>query len=402
MLSATKYRTEFVNALAKAGVFRSERVRQAFLNVRRHQFIHHWFMLGTSTGVPAWSPVLLDSDHPSREHLQMIYSDQSLVTAVNGILPVGSLSQPSLVARMLDELRTEESLRILEIGTCSGYNAALLSELVSETGIVVTIENRPEAAEDARETLSGEGYENVTVLCGDGFFGAPEHQPFDRLIATAGCSDISPHWLDQLRGGGTILIPLQHGQADYLLRVSPDEDHPDCASGRAVGCAAFMSIEGIMAWANPWRCLIPPTEPDVEFQRKALPSCLPECEKGTSPLKEVRHSDFHFFLTLVCHELWHTTRSYGLADLSTGAKATISRDGIITSGPPARAAQEAADRLVEKLTGIIKQWEGLGSPQACDFRIRFVPKHLFHSPPFTLADTKWIIERVSHVEMVSL
>lgn len=392
----------YVALLIENGALQSESVRRAFLQVRRHRFIHRWCELSMPNGVPSWSLVSPDLANPSLRELEHVYSDCSLVTAVQGQVPVGSLSQPSLVASMLETLSPSPGMRILEIGTCSGYNAALLSELVSRTGMVVTIENRPEAAAAAKDAMAAEGYENVNVLCGDGFFGASQHAPFDRVIATVGCSDISPHWLEQIRGNGSMLIPLQHGQMEYLVSLVPDEAQSLSASGSVVGRAGFMPIEGALAWANPWRCLLLSKEADSEYWRKPLPSCLPEPAQSSPPWMDCRHADFHFFLSLISRELWQTQRAYGFSDMGTGAKLEIRADGVVASGPSNQLAKNAAVRLYEQLQASVHQWEELGAPELDLYKISFAPKSKFHSSSDAFPDALWIVERVHFMELVSL
>jgi protein-L-isoaspartate(D-aspartate) O-methyltransferase len=403
MKTETQYREEMVDALIHSGDLRSDPVRQAFLKVRRDRFVSKYFSLATSAeGEPVWTSVAADLPSSSPAFLASVYENQTLVTALEGPLPAGSLSQPSLVAQMLETLDIQPGMRVLEIGTCSGYNAALLAELVRKTGAVVSIENRADAAAAAEQALTHEGYENVVVLFRDGFYGAAGHPPFDRLVSTAGCPDVSPPWLRQLRPEGKMLVPLQHGQMDYLVLLHPDRDAPDCCAGQVVGCAGFMPLEGTLSWANPWRCLIPPGHSLVEFWRKPLPSNLPPGPAAGDPLKIRAHADFHFYLCLVSRELWQTDRCYGIADLSTGTRVTFSHDSVAAVGPAMPQARQSADCLFRKLMEILEQWDSLGRPPAREYRIRLVPKRRFHDPGLSLADTRWIVERVFHMELIAL
>ncbi|RLA87268.1 MAG: protein-L-isoaspartate O-methyltransferase [Deltaproteobacteria bacterium] len=123
-------------------------------------------------------------------------------------LPIGygqTISQPYIVALMTYHLQLKPTDRVLEIGTGSGYQAAVLAELVKE---VYTIEIIPELAKEASERLKELGYENVHVKCGDGFFGWPEHAPFDAIIITCAAPEVPPRLVDQLREGGRMILPL--------------------------------------------------------------------------------------------------------------------------------------------------------------------------------------------------
>lgn len=123
-------------------------------------------------------------------------------------LPIGygqTISQPYIVALMTQSLNLAESDRVLEIGTGSGYQAAVLSELVKE---VYTIEIISELAIAAEKRLESLGYDNVQVRYADGYYGWEEQAPFDAIMVTAAANHIPPPLLAQLKDGGTLIIPL--------------------------------------------------------------------------------------------------------------------------------------------------------------------------------------------------
>jgi protein-L-isoaspartate(D-aspartate) O-methyltransferase len=126
----------------------------------------------------------------------------------NGPAPIGSgqtISQPYIVALMSDLLNTKSSDIILEIGTGSGYQAAILSQLVQQVYSVEIIED---LAASARKRLCQLGYNNVEIRNGDGYFGWPEHAPYDSVIVTAAAPHIPPYLIDQLRQGARLVIPV--------------------------------------------------------------------------------------------------------------------------------------------------------------------------------------------------
>jgi protein-L-isoaspartate(D-aspartate) O-methyltransferase len=126
----------------------------------------------------------------------------------DGPLPIGqgqTISQPYVVAYMTEVLRVAPAHRVLEIGTGSGYQAAILGELARE---VYTIEIIPELARRAADTLKTLGYRNVQVREGDGYAGWPERAPFDRIIVTAAPDTIPQPLLDQLAVGGLLVAPV--------------------------------------------------------------------------------------------------------------------------------------------------------------------------------------------------
>lgn len=134
-------------------------------------------------------------------------------------LPIGqdqTISQPYMVAVMTELLRMEGNERVLEIGTGSGYQAAVLAELAAE---VFTVERIPALAESAAHTLAALNYQKVTVLTADGTLGAPEHAPFDRIIVTAAAPEIPQPLLDQLADGGILVAPVGDRFSQQLVQA---------------------------------------------------------------------------------------------------------------------------------------------------------------------------------------
>jgi protein-L-isoaspartate(D-aspartate) O-methyltransferase len=137
----------------------------------------------------------------------------------DGPLPIGygqTISQPYIVAFMTEELRPKSSDRVLEVGTGSGYQAAILAELVSE---VYSIEIVEPLAKSAEATLQRLGYKNVHVRVGDGYKGWPEEAPFDAVIVTCAPDKVPQPLVDQLKDGGRMVIPVgdRFAQELYLL-----------------------------------------------------------------------------------------------------------------------------------------------------------------------------------------
>ncbi|MFE2539027.1 methyltransferase, FxLD system [Actinacidiphila glaucinigra] len=139
------------------------------------------------------------------------YTDEAVSIKENpdGPLPLSLASVPSIVAMMLTQLDAQTGDFVLEVGAGTGYNAALLAEIVGQDGKVVTVDIEPNVALHARTALNSTGYTHVTVIERDGLKGAPEHAPFQRMIATVGLWDIPHAWWGQLDDGGQLVLPLR-------------------------------------------------------------------------------------------------------------------------------------------------------------------------------------------------
>jgi protein-L-isoaspartate(D-aspartate) O-methyltransferase len=144
------------------------------------------------------------------------YADQALPIACGQ-----TISQPYVVAYMSERLGVKPQHRVLEIGTGSGYQAAVLSRLARE---VVSVERYRTLAETARERLAALGYDNVEVIIGDGFVGEPSRAPYDRIIVTAAAENIPQTLLDQLAEGGVMLLPLgPHDGSQHIVKLTRTE-----------------------------------------------------------------------------------------------------------------------------------------------------------------------------------
>jgi protein-L-isoaspartate(D-aspartate) O-methyltransferase len=134
-------------------------------------------------------------------------------------LPIGlgqTISQPYIVALMTEVIDPQPGQRVLEVGTGSGYQAAVLAELV---GKVYTIELLPDLAQQAQARLERLGYGNVEVRAGDGYQGWPEAAPFDAILVTCGADHVPEPLFEQLKPGGTLIIPVGETPAQQWLRV---------------------------------------------------------------------------------------------------------------------------------------------------------------------------------------
>jgi protein-L-isoaspartate(D-aspartate) O-methyltransferase len=167
--------------------------------------------------------VLRALDEVPRE--EFVTSDHGDAAYADQALPIDcgqTISQPYVVAYMTEQLQVGPGHHVLEVGTGSGYQAAVLSRLARD---VVTVERYRTLAETARKRLEKLRYRNVTVKLGDGLAGVPENAPYDRILVTAAAESIPQPLVDELAEGGIMVLPLgPHNDAQRLVKLSKTED----------------------------------------------------------------------------------------------------------------------------------------------------------------------------------
>ena len=185
-----------VNDLVRQRVIRTPAVERAFRRVPRHAFLTSPYILSTD-------PLLADleeTDDPCR-----VYSDLAVALTVDSDV---SSCAPSLVAAEVEQLAVADGMRVLHIGTGSGYCTAILAELAGERGTIVGVEYNEDLAELSAGMLAQAGVTTATIRHGDGVLGVPEAAPFDRILVSAGVTDIAPAWVRQLDDEGALVLPL--------------------------------------------------------------------------------------------------------------------------------------------------------------------------------------------------
>src|SRR5258708_10971714 len=167
--------------------------------------------------------VLRAMDEGPREHFVGVpfadsaYADQALPIACGQ-----TISQPYVVAYMTEQLGVQRGHRVLEVGTGSGYQAAVLSRLARE---VVSVERYRTLADSARARLATLGYRNVEVRLGDGLAGAPDRAPFDRIVVTAATDTVPESLVEQLARDGVMVLPLgPHAGPQNLVKLTKNKD----------------------------------------------------------------------------------------------------------------------------------------------------------------------------------
>ncbi len=174
---------------------------------------------------------------------EFVPEESRLYAYDDGPLPIGfgqTVSQPFIVALMTDLLAADEEDVVLEVGTGSGYQTAVLAELVKK---VYSIEIIAELAEKARERLKRLGYTNVEIKVGDGYYGWPEHAPFDGILVTAAAPEIPPPLIEQLKAGGRLVVPVGEPFGYQMLKVVHKDDDGAIRIRDVLG-VAFVPLTG--------------------------------------------------------------------------------------------------------------------------------------------------------------
>ncbi len=192
----------------RARGIRDPRVLEAFLKVPRERFV------------------------PARERVHA-YADRPLSIGFGQ-----TISQPYMVAIMLEALKLSGRDRVLEIGTGSGYQTALLAELARE---VYTVDIIPELVDQARWVLKDLGYRNIRFRVGDGGEGWPEHAPYDRILVSAAMPEVPPPLLEQLADGGILVGPVGDLMEQDLLRIRREGTR---IIRESLGRCAFVPLRG--------------------------------------------------------------------------------------------------------------------------------------------------------------
>ncbi len=192
---------------------------------------------------------------PREEFVPPRYREQAYLDTP---LPIGygqTISAPHMVCIYAEQLDLKVGLKVLEIGAGSGYNAAVMAEIVApenlpqeKWGHVYTVEIVPELCTFAQANLERAGYgDRVTVLCRDGSTGLPEYSPYDRIAVTASAPDVPEPLVEQLKEGGLLLIPVGSSFFQKLLLISKREGK---IVKRDLGAVAFVPLRGRFGWKS--------------------------------------------------------------------------------------------------------------------------------------------------------
>lgn len=334
--------------LTDAGVLLDPCWRAAIEQTPRHLFVQRFYRDDDT---------IVDSANPATvgEWLDAVYRDTSLVVqcalapGTDLPFPTSSSTMPSLMVRMLQLLEVIDGASVLEIGTATGYNAALLCHRLGADH-VASIELHPGLAAEAAEHLRGLGYE-PTLAVGDGAGGVPDRAPYDRIIATCAVPAIPSAWIDQLALGGRIVTDLRGELASSLAVL--DKTAPDTVQGRLLDLPGhFMWLRSTpdSALPNADRFTLVINHDDAKtvgtdldprlLDEPGLRVLLSIVEPHLGPITHTQRET---------HELWWLRAEDCWAEITTGTHTTV------TYGGPRN--------IWTTIERVAAQWQRMGRPQ---------------------------------------
>lgn len=354
--TAARLRSRLVRALVRGGAVTDRRWREAFLKVPRHVFVPRYFL----QRVGRWMAV----ERGDPDWLTPIYADRVLVTQLDGDCarwdqaraggpvagsPTSSSSMPTIMAVMLEALQVKDDDRLLEIGTGTGYNAALLCERLGDDHISTVDIDRP-LAEQAERHLDQAGYHPTCVIT-DGACGHPGNAPYDRVLCTCAVPRIPLSWLEQTKPGGTVVTTLSRPLGAGLVRIVAGEG-PNGQGQVLADDGRFMPLRGPDAEAVAW-----PSADAVGSTRSTKLSA--GVISPTNP--------FEFFAGLGVPDV----HAVGAAHNSV---LIAHADGSWARHNSATVTQGGPRRLWDEIEAAYEEWVTLGEPRRARFGITVTPE----------------------------
>lgn len=362
--AAVAYRHDLAGALVAGAAVRSQWLRQAFEDIPREVFVPRFYRRSESG-----QRVLVDGADPAQREqwLRGVYTDEALmiqVTPATDLVdpagaPTSSSSMPTVMAGMLEALDLQPGHRVLEIGTGTGYNAALLCQRVGAQN-VASVELDPALADVAHRALAELGL-HPRVHTGDGAAGLVAAAPFDRIIATASTDHIPPAWISQLAPDGAIIVDLRGSLGGGLLRLTMTE--------RDVVEGAFVNLPGAFM---PMRTRLDSPHRDGESWDQVLDQRNPQ--QGMTPVNPAlvaRNRSLQFVAQL--HLAGRRLRGFVPDGTEISGHCT---DGswFIASLHPGNdglypVAQGGPQRLWDTVESSYSSWRRLGEPAVEQFGV---------------------------------
>lgn len=332
-------------------------LRQVLFNVPRHHFIEQYYDHEAPDGI-----VQVESPKPTVRQLETIYFDRGLMIREK---PHSAASQPGLIFEMLADLELAHGLKVLEVGTGSGWNTGLIAFSVGDDSLVYSIDLQTDLVEKARNHLRSTGFNRVNLKAGDGGFGW-QGEIFDRIIVTVGAPDIPPAWGQSLTEGGILVMPLKTGGVgDPILRLHKQGNK---LTGKFTRWAGFMNLQGNFKSTSE-DVLEPPWDPVI--------AALLQSEPTPVPLPTSFGTDCAFWLRLngVPMQMlgeYHGQRGMHTVLLDKELPALYVPQSVYDSKVGKHMDVYGDPQLVERVIKGIEAWVELGEPRITDYHVELI------------------------------
>ncbi|MBV9690660.1 MAG: methyltransferase domain-containing protein [Ktedonobacteraceae bacterium] len=366
---APVYARRLVATLKDAGYLTTPLLEEAFSSVPRHAFLDHFYIRDMAHSRLAWRLVQAPPVEEISTWLGAIYTSDSLITKLNGInIPISSSSEPGVMAIMLDALDVQRGMRVLEIGTGTGYNAALLAHMVGDPHLVFTVEIDPEMAQLAQQRLDQVVGTGTTVYAGNGLEGYPPGVPFDRIIATASHHTVPHAWLDQLRQEGVLVMPFTGNMGTGSLLQVKKEGMTRAVHGRFLRGLAFMHMRESIQESPP-------------IIQRLLSQCLTHPVVATMPLVKTEfdlellsNPDFTFVLQLEFPQVYFCSMQKPPSTSPTFCLVDAASQGMVAFCPTEQkdawlVEVRGEPGMWEKIYHAYQRWLEFGRPHIGDYVI---------------------------------
>lgn len=380
---ADHLRNALVTDLVQRSVVRSPAVRDAFATVPRHLFL------------------------PNAD-IATAYADRPVFIRWDAETPISSSTQPTMMAIMIEQLHLEAGNRVLEIGAGTGYNAAIMAHIVGDAGSVVTVDIDQDIVDEAAGNLSQTGYHNVRVVCSDGFEGVATERPYDGIIVTVGAYDVSPNWVDQLKDGGILVVPLWFKGANLSVALQKCNGE---LTGLSASPCTFIPIRGMWQRAEGYYPVGDPPDETLQMaialdsNDAAYRRQLSQVFSQGAELYEIGHSlegqfytqNIHsgLFMYLTAHPNVYNLYSSSESGLFQGAGyALIDLGGmsaaVLSDRYPDKALVYGNNTAYEQLIELLERWDALRQPAIHDLHIRAL-----YDAPEALSEGEWMVAKRS-------
>ncbi len=372
-------------------LFTSE-IEQALSKVERHRFIPAIYLPKDDALVKH----VVDPEDPDEQLLAEVYKNTPLVIDAKGDKVISTSSQPGVMAMMLKAIDLKKGMRVLEIGTGSGYNAAVMSEITCSGKVVFTTEVLKDVGDTAKDNLVRAGLKDVNVIICDGGKGYADGAPYDAVIVTCSASTITSSWIDQLKIGGRLSAPLATRGMETLIAMSKTAD--GVLKGVPTHFVRFIKFDSVDTTISH--------DYMVSSERASLSRLIRKhavenggLTKKFAGMERKELLSFQFFMALdsehaICFydvEQENQPRSYGLwnKSINDGGIVLMQGDKVISHGN---------SKVTDEFALHFDRWKALRKPGLDQYEMEF-SNSAAEKP---LKENEWLIKRKDVNQVVRL